>query len=83
MNRLDVTVVADLARPRRRGDRVKRREFMALLGGAAAWPLTARAEQPERMRCIGVLMYTTPDEPVSQARLRGLGQVLESYENVD
>jgi hypothetical protein len=55
---------------------IGRREFITLLGGLA-WPLAARAQQPERMRRIGVLMNTGADEPESQARLAAFMQGLQ------
>jgi len=56
-----------------------RREFITLLGGAAAaiWPLVARAQQSERMRLVGVLMHATSDEPESQARIVAFAQGLQ------
>jgi ABC-type uncharacterized transport system substrate-binding protein len=57
---------------------MRRREFITLLGGAAAaWPFAARAQQPDRMRRIGVLMGMTADDPESQARVGAFAQGLQ------
>jgi putative tryptophan/tyrosine transport system substrate-binding protein len=56
---------------------MRRREFITLLGSAAAaWPLGARAQQPERMRRIGVLIPGTANDSEFQARLGAFLQAL-------
>jgi putative ABC transport system substrate-binding protein len=69
---------------------MKRREFILALGSAAAWPLTARAQQPGGMRRIGVFTYLTADDPEMSARLaafktglKALGRTEESNLQID
>jgi ABC-type uncharacterized transport system substrate-binding protein len=75
----------DAARPRRRGDRVKRREFISLLGGAAAaWPLAARAQQSPKVWRIGMLetissAQNAPQLDAFRQRLQQLG----SFEGIN
>jgi len=57
---------------------MRRREFVAAIGGAAAaWPLAARAQHAERIRRVGVLMNTVSDDAEGQARLAAFHQGLQ------
>jgi hypothetical protein len=57
---------------------IGRREFITLLGGAAAWPVAARAQQPDRIPRIGVLMGVVESLPVYRANLGALREGLQA-----
>jgi putative ABC transport system substrate-binding protein len=62
---------------------MKRREFIAGLGSAAAWPLAARAQQGERMRRIGMLMGLDENDPAAKPRLSAFTQALADLGWID
>jgi putative tryptophan/tyrosine transport system substrate-binding protein len=55
-----------------------RRRFITLLGGTVAWPLTARAQQSERMRRVGVLMPFAENDSDAQANITAFRQALQT-----
>ena len=62
---------------------MQRREFIAGLGGAAAWPMAVRAREGSRLRRIGVLMNLAAEDPVSIARVKAFAEGLQALGWID
>jgi putative ABC transport system substrate-binding protein len=62
---------------------MRRREFIAALGGAATFAFAARAESPDRVRRVGVLIFGGEDDPVTETRVDGLRQGLQKFDWVE
>jgi putative tryptophan/tyrosine transport system substrate-binding protein len=60
-------------------DQLTRREFIAAVGGAAAWPFAARARAHEHMPRVGVLMNATTEEPEAQSYVAAFQQGMQEF----
>jgi putative ABC transport system substrate-binding protein len=58
---------------------VKRRAFVVALGGAAAWPLAGHAQQPQRIRRVGVWLPQSVNHPEARARVAAVGRALADF----
>ena len=62
---------------------MRRRAFVAALGGMVAFACAAQAEHPERVRRVGVLIYGAEDDPVTETRMEGLREGLHRLDWVE
>jgi putative tryptophan/tyrosine transport system substrate-binding protein len=77
--KFNILHLTTLAATRMQIEQLRRREFIALIGSvAAAWPLAAHAQQPERMRRIGILMSLAESDPEAHARVAAFRKELQT-----